>query len=92
MVNSHPLTGLGSKAIKALTPNHFVKGPELPAERISTTNENESLRDLYKHSQVLADRLWERWIAELVSVINQRTKGHGEAHAHQPERSGIYSK
>lgn len=80
LVNSRPLTyaGLGPEASEALTPNHFVKGPVLAADSISTTNEGEALRDLHKRSQALADRLWKRWIAEYVPAINQRTRWHGE--------------
>ncbi|XP_062703768.1 uncharacterized protein LOC134286204 [Aedes albopictus] len=65
LVNSRPLTyaGLSPEASEALTPNHFVKGPEVAVERVPKTDEGEALRDLYKRSQALADRLWKRWVA-----------------------------
>ncbi|XP_062698521.1 uncharacterized protein LOC134284163 [Aedes albopictus] len=80
LVNSRPLTysGLGPEASEALTPNHFVKGPEVAVERVRKTDEGEALRDLYKRSQALADRLWKRWVAEYVPAINQRTRWHAE--------------
>jgi hypothetical protein len=34
----------------------------------------ESLRDLYKRSQYLADLMWERWSKEYLPTINKRTK------------------
>ncbi|XP_062703537.1 uncharacterized protein LOC134285991 [Aedes albopictus] len=80
LVNSRPLTyaGLSPEASEALTPNHFVKGPEVAVERVPKTDEGEALRDLYKRSQALTDRLWKRWVAEYVPAINQRTRWHAE--------------
>ncbi|XP_062558171.1 uncharacterized protein LOC134223050 [Armigeres subalbatus] len=80
LINSRPLTyaGLGPEASEALTPNHFVKGPEIATDKISPTADAEALRDIYKRSQALADKLWKRWLAEYVPSINQRSKWYAD--------------
>ncbi|XP_065080970.1 uncharacterized protein LOC135703620 [Ochlerotatus camptorhynchus] len=81
LINSRPLTycGLGSDAIEALTPNHFVKGIGMTGkvELVPSTNEAEALRDSFKRA--LADQLWKRWVAEYLPTINKRSKWQSEA-------------
>ncbi|XP_062542198.1 uncharacterized protein LOC134210187 [Armigeres subalbatus] len=61
LFNSRPLTyvALKSKAQEALTPNHFIRGVgTINVERaVPNTSEGEALRDQYKRSQLLADKL-----------------------------------
>lgn len=72
LVNSRPLTyaELGPEANTLLTPNHFLKGPEIAPEMILKMDEGRTLQDLYKRSQALADHLRKRWLAEFMSAIN----------------------
>ncbi|XP_062713284.1 uncharacterized protein LOC134290229 [Aedes albopictus] len=83
LINSRPLTyvGLEPGAEGALTPNHFVRGVGAISEERSVppTSEAEALRDRYKRSQRLADKLWARWVSEYLPSINQRTKWLSES-------------
>ncbi|XP_062712768.1 uncharacterized protein LOC134289942 [Aedes albopictus] len=78
MINTRPLTYLpqDSTETEALTPNHFlrgtVSGADVKVEESSTPAE--ALRNLYKRSQFLADRMWERWSREYLPTINRRSK------------------
>lgn len=82
LVNSRPLTYVPQEPgnCGSLTPNSFLKG--LPTNQtengILPSCEAAALRDSYKRSQVLADRLWKRWLAEYLPHINRRTKWHSE--------------
>ncbi|XP_062549050.1 uncharacterized protein LOC134213749 [Armigeres subalbatus] len=83
MINTRPLTYLpqDSGEAEALTPNHFlrgtVSGADLEVERFST-GPAEALRNVYKRSQLLADKMWERWCREYLPTINQRSKWFDE--------------
>ncbi|XP_055622057.1 uncharacterized protein LOC129765672 [Toxorhynchites rutilus septentrionalis] len=82
LINSRPLTysSLEPGVLEALTPNHFIRGVGGQTEHaVPPTNEAVALRDCYKRSQVLADRLWKRWITEYLPSINRRTKWHVES-------------
>ncbi|XP_062711976.1 uncharacterized protein LOC115267455 [Aedes albopictus] len=78
MINTRPLTYLpqDSTETEALTPNHFlrgtVSGADVKLEESATSAE--ALRNLYKRSQYLADRMWERWSKEYLPTINRRSK------------------
>lgn len=69
MINTRPLTYLPQESgeSEALTPNHFlrgtVSGADLKVDE-GSTNTAEALRNIYKRSQFLADRMWERWSKE----------------------------
>ncbi|XP_065091440.1 uncharacterized protein LOC135712376 [Ochlerotatus camptorhynchus] len=83
LINSRPLTyvSLEPGVDEALTPNHFVRGVGAirTEHSVQPTNEADALRDRYKRSQLLADKLWTRWISEYLPSINQRTKWHSES-------------
>lgn len=79
MINTRPLTYLpqDSEETEALTPNHFLRGTVSVADfkvDDASTKPAEALRNMYKRSQFLADRMWERWSKEYLPTINQRTK------------------
>ncbi|XP_062557983.1 uncharacterized protein LOC134222851 [Armigeres subalbatus] len=80
LINSRPLTyvGLEPGTEEALTPNHFVRGVGTIGEEhpVPPTSEAEALRDRYKRSQRLADKLWARWVFEYLPSINHRAKWH----------------
>lgn len=80
MINARPLTYLSQESgVEAITPNHFLRGfvkeADLNVEHFGNT---EALRNLYKRSQYLADRMWQRWCKEYLPSINRRTKWHDE--------------
>ncbi|XP_058448081.1 uncharacterized protein LOC131432741 [Malaya genurostris] len=83
LINSRPLTyrSLDPGIEEALTPNHFVRavGTIRTQCAVPPTNDAVALRDRYKRSQLLADRLWTRWVREYMPSINQRTKWHTES-------------
>ncbi|XP_055542731.1 uncharacterized protein LOC129728320 [Wyeomyia smithii] len=83
MINTRPLTYLPQDAgeTEALTPNHFLRGMVTGADlegNDESTNQAEVLRNVYKRSQYLADKMWERWRKEYLPMVNQRTKWFGE--------------
>lgn len=77
-INSRPLTYMPqeSSAEESLSPNHFLRGyPSGGTELyVTSVNEAEALRDNYKRSQLLANKLWQRWLLEYVPLVNKRTK------------------
>lgn len=78
MINTRPLTykSLEPTEVEAITPNHFLRGTvrDMDVEQTRTTEFAEALRNVYKRSQYLADKMWERWYKEYLPTINQRTK------------------
>lgn len=78
MVNSRPLAYLPqeSEETEAITPNHFLRGVTKHADQMVDDQIElaEALRDVYKRSQYLADRMWQRWSREYLPSINRRTK------------------
>ncbi|XP_065076052.1 uncharacterized protein LOC135699688 [Ochlerotatus camptorhynchus] len=82
IVNSRPLTYVPQEPgnTGSITPNHFLRGlPSSGTEGyVPPSNEAEALRDSYKRSQLLADRIWKRWLSEYLPIINRRTKWHTE--------------
>ncbi|XP_065074719.1 uncharacterized protein LOC135698602 [Ochlerotatus camptorhynchus] len=82
MVNSRPLTYIPQEPgnTGSITPNHFLRGLSSGEMGgcVLPTNEAEALRDSYKRSQMLADRIWKRWLAEYLPFINRRSKWHSE--------------
>ncbi|XP_055623638.1 uncharacterized protein LOC129767049 [Toxorhynchites rutilus septentrionalis] len=82
IVNSRPLTYVPQDPENsgAITPNHFLRGqPSSGTEcRRLSTNDAEALKNSYKRSQLLADRIWKRWLTEYLPFINRRVKWHTE--------------
>lgn len=82
MINSRPLTFVSKNNAEseALTPNHFLLGyPSCGREmRLPSGNEAKALRDQYERSQVLAEKLWSRWVREYLPTINLRSKWQEE--------------
>ncbi|XP_058827968.1 uncharacterized protein LOC131687894 [Topomyia yanbarensis] len=83
MINTRPLTYLpqDSEETEALTPNHFLRGTVTGADTCledGPSNSAEALRNLYKRSQYLAEKMWERWRKEYLPTINPRSKWHDE--------------
>ncbi|XP_035898309.1 uncharacterized protein LOC118505923 isoform X1 [Anopheles stephensi] len=76
MINSRPLTYLPEDSLepKSLTPNQFLRAPGSCTAVCKSYSLTESLRNQFKRSQYLADRMWERWTKEYLSSINQRSK------------------
>ncbi|XP_053690919.1 uncharacterized protein LOC128739459 [Sabethes cyaneus] len=79
MVNSRPLTYVPGESA-ALTPNHFLRGmvKSVDAHVDGSIDFAESLRNVYKRSQYLADQMWRRWYKEYLPTINKRTKWFAE--------------
>ncbi|XP_053699022.1 uncharacterized protein LOC128745992 [Sabethes cyaneus] len=78
IINSRPLTYLPQESAEteALTPTHFLRGIVTKADIMldGQVNAAEALRDKYKRSLYLADRMWERWSKEYLPTINHRSK------------------
>ena len=77
MINSRPLTYMPQELAneEAITPNHFLRGTVTGLDiQVNPTGSAEALRDIYKRSQYLCDRMWERWIIEYLPTINRRSK------------------
>ncbi|XP_055527986.1 uncharacterized protein LOC129720529 [Wyeomyia smithii] len=77
-INSRLLTYMpqAPDTVEALSPNHFLRGyPSGGTESyVIPANKAEALRDGYKRSQWLADKLWQRWLLEYLPLVNKRTK------------------
>ncbi|XP_053686396.1 uncharacterized protein LOC128735940 [Sabethes cyaneus] len=78
MINSRPLVYLpqDSEKSEAITPNHFLRGAVKGADLVvdGSTDFAEALRNAYKQSQHLADKMWERWVKEYLPTLNKRPK------------------
>ncbi|XP_065072994.1 uncharacterized protein LOC135697298 [Ochlerotatus camptorhynchus] len=77
MINARPLTYIPQESAEeeAITPNHFLRGSVTSADLVvQPVDIAEALRDTYKRSQYLANRMWERWCKEYLPTINRRTK------------------
>ncbi|XP_058467076.1 uncharacterized protein LOC131439990 [Malaya genurostris] len=82
MINTRPLTYVPQESaeIESLTPNHFLRGTVKDADLTVDCGVNlaDAIRDVYKRSQYLSDRMWERWSKEYLPTINRRTKWYDE--------------
>lgn len=80
MINTRPLTYLPQDSeVEAITPNHFLRGAVTEADyKVDRVEVAEALRSLYKRSQYLADRMWQRWCREYLPSINRRTKWYDD--------------
>ncbi|XP_065081644.1 uncharacterized protein LOC135704133 [Ochlerotatus camptorhynchus] len=78
IVNARPLVYVpqDSDTGEAITPNHFLRGTSsgLKDSSIAPTNEAEALRNTYQRSQIIADKLWKRWLIEYLPSLNARSK------------------
>jgi hypothetical protein len=77
IVNSRPLNhvSLEDGSEEALTPNHFLIGRSSSAGAPGLFSEDDmDLRKLWRKSQLLADRFWQRWIKEYLPTLTRRTK------------------
>lgn len=80
MINTRPLTYIPQESAESesLTPNHFIRG--LPSTGCdvfkSIVGDADALRDNYKRSQWLANKMWKRWLVEYLPSINKRSKWH----------------
>lgn len=77
IINSRPLTylSLESAEQEALTPNHFLLGSSSGSKPPGEFNDNDKyLRKSWRYTQLLADKFWKRWIAEVLPIMTKRTK------------------
>ncbi|XP_039449369.1 uncharacterized protein LOC120428423 [Culex pipiens pallens] len=78
MINTRPLTYVpqDSAEEEAITPNHFLRGTVMSADLKvdETVDTAAALRDVYKRSQQLAGKMWERWSKEYLPSLNRRPK------------------
>lgn len=78
MINTRPLTYVPQEAAdeEAITPNHFLRGKVTSADmRLEDSVEfAETLKNVYKRSEYLANKMWERWLKEYLPSLNHRTK------------------
>uniref|UniRef100_A0A182N7R2 Integrase catalytic domain-containing protein n=1 Tax=Anopheles dirus TaxID=7168 RepID=A0A182N7R2_9DIPT len=78
LINSRPLTYMpqNSSDNVALTPNHFLIGSSAgKKDRMGPLPDPaEVLRNTYKRSTQLAERMWNRWLKKYLPTLNQRTK------------------
>ncbi|XP_055622666.1 uncharacterized protein LOC129766188 [Toxorhynchites rutilus septentrionalis] len=83
MINTRPLTYSSQESeLKAITPNHLLRCVVKEADStIEHVDLAESLRNLHKRSQYLADRMWQRWCKEYLPGINRRTKWYEDQKA-----------
>ncbi|XP_052562904.1 uncharacterized protein LOC120427189 [Culex pipiens pallens] len=78
MINTRPLTYVPQESAEeeAITPNHFLRGTVTSADLKldETVDTAAALRDVYKRSQQLAGKMWERWSKEYLPSLNRRPK------------------
>ena len=78
MVNSRPLcvsVELGSDV--PLTPNHLLRiEPSIGLPPVKTDEEDCYARQRYRLVQLVADKFWDRWVAEYAKAIMLRKKWH----------------
>ncbi|XP_075158026.1 uncharacterized protein LOC142231296 [Haematobia irritans] len=74
IVNSRPLTfvSIDSEDDEAITPNHLLLGSSDGYKPILQNNMD--LRQRWHHTQLFADRFWQRWLAEYIPIITKRGK------------------
>lgn len=66
---------LDSDDAEALTPNHFLIGPQGQAFSFSETSQQDMcLMSNWKATQQLADLFWKRWMKEYIPIIINRSK------------------
>ncbi|XP_055603751.1 uncharacterized protein LOC129751982 [Uranotaenia lowii] len=77
MINMRPLTYMpqGVTEEEALTPNHFLRTvKKADGNPVEETQLADALKNIFKRSQYLADKMWQRWCKEYLPSINRRTK------------------
>ncbi|XP_055918427.1 uncharacterized protein LOC129950519 [Eupeodes corollae] len=76
IVNSRPLTylSLDTAEQEAHTPNHFLLGSTSGNKPPGVFEETDRyVRSSWRHSQLLADKFWKRWVAEVLPTLTRRT-------------------
>lgn len=76
VVNGRPITPVSPHGddLEALTPAHLLHmgaGPNLPLGGVFN---EENYRRRWKHTQLLADRFWKRWVSEYLPLIRHRQR------------------
>lgn len=77
ILNSRPLThvSLDCDSAEALTPNHFLIGPQYASFPCTKTDEKDlNLMKSWRAAQRLADLFWTRWTQEYLPTLIRRTK------------------
>ncbi|XP_062541725.1 uncharacterized protein LOC134209727 [Armigeres subalbatus] len=78
IINTRPLIYIPQESSdeEAITPNHFLRGMITSADmRVDdSVDQAEALKDVYKRSQYLANKMWERWSKEYLPSLNHRPK------------------
>ncbi|XP_058819056.1 uncharacterized protein LOC131693280 [Topomyia yanbarensis] len=78
MINTRPLTYVpqDDDGEEAITPNHFLRGKVTNLDMLldGSVDFAETLRNVYKRSQYIANKMWERWLKEYLPSLNHRTK------------------
>lgn len=77
MINTRPLTYIPQEAAdeEAITPNHFLRGVASEDMLLDDSVEfAETLNNVYKRSQYLANKMWGRWLKEYLLSLNHRVK------------------
>lgn len=77
IINTRPLTYLSLESAdqEALTPNHFLLGASSGDKPPGRFDESDMyLRKSWRHAQLLADKFWKRWVAEVLPTMTKRAK------------------
>ena len=78
MINTRPLTYIPQEAAdeEAITPNHFLRGTVTSADMLleESVDYAQALHNVFKRSEYLANKMWERWLKEYLPSLNHRTK------------------
>jgi hypothetical protein len=80
-VNSRPLNhvSLEDGSEEALTPNHLLIGrSSAMGPPTNFTEDDLILIKMWRRSQILADRFWQRWIKEYLPTLTRRTKWNSQ--------------
>lgn len=79
IINSRPLTYVETTDdnLEALTPNHFLLGSSSGVKHISIFSDDVMcLRAEWRKQQRVTQVFWQRWVAEYLPTISQRTQWH----------------
>jgi len=77
IINSRPLTylSLDTATEEALTPNHFLLGSSSGAKPYGEFCERDTFaRASWRHSQVLAEKFWKRWLQDYLPELTRRSR------------------
>ncbi|XP_058456343.1 uncharacterized protein LOC131433768 [Malaya genurostris] len=78
IINTRPLTYIPQESAEeeAITPNHFLRGTVTNTDKKMDDSVDfaDALRDVYKRSRYLADKMWDRWSKEYLPSLTHRSK------------------